>query len=128
MLQYIKGFFLNWYIGELLDIEIEDFQKLDMRVGIIIEVDEFPDAKKPAYRLKIDFGEQIGVKRSSAQILNYHKAELLGRKIIAVVNLKPRQIANFISEVLVMGALTEKGVQLLSVDGDIKLVKGTKIG
>ncbi len=99
-----------------------------MRVGIIIGANEFHEAQKPAYRLSIDFGEPIGVKNSSAQISNYGINELIGRKVIAVVNLKPMQIANFISEVLVMGALTENGVQLLSVDGSTELVKGAKIG
>lgn len=99
-----------------------------MRVGVIIEASEFREAKKPAYKLNIDFGEPIGIKNSSAQILNYGRSELIGRKVIAVVNLKPRQIANFISEVLILGALTDNGVQLLSVDGSAEQVKGAKIG
>ncbi len=99
-----------------------------MRVGMIVEANEFHEARKPAYKLSIDFGEPIGIKNSSAQILNYGVDELIGRKVIAVVNLKPMQIANFISEVLVMGALTENGVQLLSVDGSAEQVKGAKTG
>ncbi|MDD3772657.1 MAG: tRNA-binding protein, partial [Weeksellaceae bacterium] len=85
----------------------EEFEKVDMRVGTIVEVLDFPKARKPAYQLTIDFGE-LGMKKSSAQIVNlYEKEELIGKQIIAVVNFPPKQIANFISECLVMGVYNE---------------------
>ncbi|GGM78754.1 tRNA-binding protein [Thermogymnomonas acidicola] len=92
------------------------FQSLDIRVGVIEEVRDFPKARKPAYRLKIYFGPDIGYRQSSAQITNYRPEELVGRKVIAVVNFPPKQVADFMSEVLVLGALTPDGVKLLSVD------------
>jgi len=82
----------------------EDFQKLDIRVGKIIEIEDFPEARKPAYKLKIDFGEEIGVKRSSAQLpQNYSKEDLEGKLVLGVVNFPPRQIGPVISEVLTLG-------------------------
>ncbi len=99
-----------------MSIEYSEFEKVDMRVGIIRKVEDFPKAKKPAYKLFIDFGNEIGTKQSSAQITNYSKEALLGRKVIAVVNFKPKQVADFASEVLVLGALTGSGVALLGVD------------
>lgn len=88
-------------------ISWEDFEKIDMRVGTILEVQDFTKAKKPAYQLVIDFGN-LGIKKSSAQIVNlYSKEELIGKQIIAVVNFPPKQIANFISECLVMGIYNE---------------------
>ncbi|EQD37983.1 Secretion chaperone CsaA [mine drainage metagenome] len=96
-----------------MEIDWKDFEKVDMRIGTIIKVDDFPKAKKPAYQLTIDFGS-IGVKRSSAQITNYSKDELNGMKVVAVVNFPPKQVADFISEVLVLGALTDEGVILLT--------------
>ena len=103
-----------------------DFEKVEMRVGLIVEVDEFLKAKKPAYKLKVDFGE-LGIKKSSAQItVNYTKEELIGRQVIAVVNFPPKQIADFISEVLVLGINDENGnVVLLQHDKKVKL--GEKI-
>ena len=84
-------------------ISFEDFLKVDVRVGKIAEVSEFPEAKNPSYKLKIDFGNEIGTKKSSAQITNYSKDELLGKLVLAVVNFPPKQIANFNSEVLTLG-------------------------
>jgi tRNA-binding protein len=95
-------------------ISFEEFQKIDMRVGKIISVEGFPNAKKPAYKLTIDFGEEIGIKRSSAQITKlYSKEELVGSFIIAVINFPPRQIADFLSEVLVLGIENENGEVVL---------------
>ncbi|MCL4398631.1 tRNA-binding protein [Candidatus Parvarchaeota archaeon] len=104
-------------------IEFQDFKKVDIRTGKIIGVEDFPNAKKPAYKLKIDFGE-IGIKGSSAQITKlYRKEDLIGKQIIAVVNFKPKQIADFLSEVLVLGVETENGVVLLSPDNEVPLGK-----
>lgn len=102
----------------------DDFQKLDMRVGKIIAVDDFPEARKPAYKLKIDFGHEIGIKRSSVQITNYKKEELLGRQVVCVVNFPIKQIGQFFSEVLTLGAEREEGgYELLRPDPDAKLGK-----
>jgi tRNA-binding protein len=85
-------------------ITYDDFRRVDVRVGTIVEVEDFPEARKPAYRLRVDFGSPIGVKRSSAQLVaNYAKGELLGRQVAAVVNFAPKQIGKFMSEVLVLG-------------------------
>lgn len=96
----------------------DDFEKVDMRTGTIIDVSDSPKARKPAYRLMIDFGPEIGVKRSSAQITaHYTKEDLLQRQVIAVVNFPPKQIADFISECLVLGVYDEnKDVILLKPD------------
>jgi tRNA-binding protein len=96
---------------------IEDFDRLDMRVGRVISVEEFPEARAPAWKLEIDFGPEVGVKRSSAQITHYSREQLDGRTVVAVVNFPPRRIAGFSSEVLVLGAVdSEKGVVLLTPD------------
>ena len=108
--------------------EYENFSRLDIRVGEIKSVEVFEEAKKPAYKLHIFFGDGIGIKKSSAQITNYSADELVGRKVIAVVNFKPKQVANFVSEVLVLGALTEKGVKLLCVDDRESIAPGCRIG
>jgi tRNA-binding protein len=92
--------------------KIEDFQMLDIRVGKILSVHNFPEARNPSYKLTIDFGE-LGIKKSSADITNYEREQLVGRQIIAIVNFPPRQIVTFLSEVLVLGALTDEGVILL---------------
>jgi tRNA-binding protein len=103
-------------------ISNDDFLKVDIRTGKIIGVEDFPKAKKPAYKLTIDFGSELGNKRSSAQITElYTKQELLNRHIVAVINFPPKQVANFISEVLVLGVVTGKGVVLLNVDEVIPL-------
>ena len=100
----------------------EEFQKIDMRVGRVVRVDEFPEARNPAWKLEIDFGPEIGTKRSSAQITHYPREQLEGRLVVAVVNFPPRRIAGFKSEVLVLGALDdEKGVVLLRPDDDVEL-------
>ena len=93
-------------------ISWDDFVKVDMRVGRIIAVDAFPEARKPAYRLQIDFGA-LGVKQSSAQITNYSVAELLNRQVVAVINFPPKQVGPFRSEVLVLGAIEPDGAVLL---------------
>ena len=82
---------------------IEDLQRLDIRTGVITAVEDFPRARTPAYRVTVDFGEEIGSKRSSAQATNYRKDELIGMSVIGVVNLPPRNIAGFVSEVLILG-------------------------
>ena len=94
-------------------IEWEDFVKVDMRVGRVVAVEDFPEARKPAWKLRIDFGPQIGEKRSSAQITNYSREELEGRLVVGVVNFPPRQIGPVRSEVLVLGAVADDHPVLL---------------
>lgn len=109
------------------ECSFDNFLALDIRTGTIIEVEDFPKAKKPAYKLKIDFGD-IGIKFSSAQITKLYKKEnLIGKRIVAIVNFPKKQIANFFSECLVLGAVKENGeVALLSVNEDCN--NGTSIG
>jgi len=103
-------------------VTFEEFQKVDMRVGKIIKIEDFPEARIPAYRLTIDFGKEIGIKKSSAQITKlYKKDDLKGKQVIAVVNFPPRQVANFMSEVLVLGFVVHKGVVLLRPDEEIPI-------
>ena len=102
--------------------DFDDFLKVDMRVGRVVRVEEFPEARKPAWKLTIDFGPEIGEKRSSAQITNYSREELEGRLVVAVVNFPPRQIGPVKSEVLVLGVPDEEGrVILLRPDHDVPL-------
>jgi tRNA-binding protein len=99
---------------------IEDFQRIEMRVGRVLAVDEFPEARQPAWKLTIDFGPEVGEKRSSAQITNYTREELEGRLVVGVVNFPPRRIGPFESEVLVVGASDDEGrVILLRPDSDV---------
>lgn len=105
----------------------DEFMKLDIRVGTIIEAKVFKEARRPAYQLKIDLGKEIGIKKSSAQITEIYKCEdLIGKQILAVVNFPPKQIANFISEVLVLGTYSEQGVVLIKPDEQVK--NGDKLG
>jgi tRNA-binding protein len=98
-------------------IGIGEFQAVDMRVGRVVSVEEFPEARVPAWKLAIDFGPEIGIKRSSAQITHYPREALDGTLVVGVVNLTPRRVAGFPSEVLVLGALDElEGVVLLRPD------------
>ena len=102
------------------EIVYDDFAAVDMRVGRIVVVEDFPEARKPAWKLTIDFGEEIGVKRSSAQVTNYPREALEGRRVVAVVNFPPRQIGPFMSEVLCLGASNEAGeIILLRPDTDV---------
>jgi tRNA-binding protein len=95
---------------------LDDFRRLDIRVGTIVEAGPFPDVRKPAYRLKVDFGPDLGVKRSSAQITDlYRPEELVGNQVLAVVNFPPKRIAGFLSEVLVLGVDDEQGQVVLVV-------------
>jgi len=97
-------------------ITYDDFQKVDIRVGRITEALDFPEARKPAYRLRIDFGSEVGVKTSSVQIMkHYSKEELLGRQVMAVVNFPPKKIGPFVSEVLTLGLADENGDVVLLV-------------
>lgn len=111
-------------------VTIEDFHKLDIRVGKIIEVQDFPEARKPSYILTIDFGGEVGIKKSSAQLVaNYKKEQLKGRMVLGVVNFPPRQIGKFKSDVLTLGLPDENGnCVLIQPDIDANIVKeGAKL-
>lgn len=105
----------------------DDFLKLDIRVGEIISCEPFPEARKPAYKLLVDFGEGIGVKKSSAQITElYQPDDLIGEQVLGVVNFPPRQVANTVSEVLVLGVYTKMGVVLITPEKNVTI--GDKLG
>ncbi len=101
-------------------ITYADFEKVDVRVGVIMAVEDFPRARNPSYKITIDFGAEIGVKRSSGQYTNYTHEDLIGRQVVAVVNFAPRNIAGFLSEVLILGVPTP--------DGKVSLLSPTKEG
>lgn len=108
-------------------IQYNDFEKVDIRVGEIKVAEDFPEAKKPAYKLTIDFGEEIGIKKSSAQITyHYQKEELVGKQVIAVVNFSPKQVGPFLSEVLTLGLPDEEGHVVLLAPTH-KVPKGGKL-
>jgi tRNA-binding protein len=111
-----------------MTIPWSDFEKIDIRVGTIIDVKDFPKAKKPSYQLLIDFGNEIGVKKSSAQItVHYKKEDLLNKQVVAVVNFPPKKIADFMSECLVLGVYDDdNNVVLLSINKSV--TNGCKIG
>jgi tRNA-binding protein len=113
---------------EYMTISSAEFEKVDIRAGTVIAVDDFPKARKPAFKLQIDFGAAIGIKRSSAQVTaHYTKDDLLNRKVIAVVNFPPKQIADFISECLVLGVYDENNDVILLQPG-LPVNNGMKIG
>ena len=108
-------------------INWSDFEKIDLRVGTILEVRDFPEARNPAYQLHIDFGGEIGILKSSAQITKrYSKEDLLNRQIVAIVNFPKKQIGKFMSECLVLGAVGEEGDAVL-LNPDFKVENGTTI-
>lgn len=101
-------------------ITFEDFSKVDLRIGTIIEIDDFPEARNPAYKLTIDFGD-LGLRKSSAQITTlYSKEDLINRQVVAVINFPKKQIATFMSECLVLGAVNDKDVILLQPNSQVK--------
>ena len=113
---------------ESATISWSDFEKVDMRVGTIVTAEAFPQARKPAYKLTIDFGEEIGIKRSSAQITDHYQPDdLVGERIVAVVNFPPKQIGPFISECLVMGSYQPDGSVLLLEAGKAA-INGSSVG
>ncbi len=109
------------------NIEFNDFLKVDIRLGKIIEVNDFPEARKPAFKLKIDFGEGVGIKKSSAQITtHYTKDSLLDKRVLGVVNFPPRQIGKFMSEVLVLG-LSDENEQIVLFEMDKEVPLGARL-
>lgn len=111
-----------------MDLTWNEFERTDMRVGTIIEVNDFPEARKPAFQLTIDFGHEIGIRKSSAQITKrYQKEDLVNRQIVAVVNFPKKQIGKFMSECLVLGAVGEEGDVILLAP-DFKIENGLRIG
>lgn len=111
-----------------MDLTWSEFERVEMRVGTIVEVNDFPEARKPAYQLTIDFGSVIGIRKSSAQITQrYAKEVLVGRQIVAVINFPKKQIGKFMSECLVLGAVGEEGDVILLAP-DFKIENGLRIG
>jgi tRNA-binding protein len=111
-----------------MDLTWNEFERTDMRVGTIIEVNDFPEARKPAYQLTIDFGAEIGIRKSSAQITTHYKKEnLVNRQVISVVNFPRKQIGKFMSECLVLGAIGKEGDVILLAP-DFKIENGLRIG
>ncbi|WP_276380795.1 tRNA-binding protein [Flavobacterium sp. H4147] len=111
-----------------MDLTWNEFERTDMRVGTILEVNDFPEARKPAYQLTIDFGLEIGIRKSSAQITKrYKKEDLINRQIVAVVNFPRKQIGKFMSECLVLGAVGKEGDVILLAP-DFKIPNGLRIG
>lgn len=108
-------------------LQWNEFEKIEMRIGTILEVKDFPEARKPAYQLVIDFGVEIGIKKSSAQItMRYKKEDLIGKQIVAIVNFPKKQIGNFMSECLVLGSVNNEDIVLLT--SDLKVENGLRIG
>jgi tRNA-binding protein len=108
------------------EVAFDQFAAVDMRVGRIVEVEDFPEARRPAWKLRVDFGAELGVKRSSAQIKNYPREALEGRLVVAVVNFPPRQVGPVRSEVLVLGTYSDGGVLLLAPEPGAAL--GDRVG
>ncbi|OEH84550.1 molecular chaperone [Desulfuribacillus stibiiarsenatis] len=105
----------------------DDFLKVDIRVGEIVQAEEYPEARRPAYKLWVDFGEEIGIKKTSAQITECYSVEsLVGRQVLGVVNFPPKQVGKFISEVLVLGTYSAQGVVLIQPEQQVN--KGDKLG
>lgn len=110
-----------------MTIAYDDFDKVDIRVGTIVDVEDFPQARKPAWKLTVDFGPEIGVKRSSAQItVHYDRAALIGRQVLGVVNFAPRQIGPFMSEVLVLGLYDDQGAVVV-IGPERKVPNGSRM-
>jgi tRNA-binding protein len=115
-------------VNKTMELTWSEFEKVEMRVGTILEVNDFPEARKPAYQLTIDFGAVIGIRKTSAQITKrYQKEVLLNRQIVAVVNFPKKQIGKFMSECLVLGAVGEEGDVIL-LSPDFKIENGLRIG
>ena len=111
----------------MTEITFDDFLRVDIRVGTVIEVKDFPEAKKPAWKMIIDFGNEIGIKKTSAQITNnYTKEDLMGKQICAVVNFPPRQIGPFMSEVLTLGFSDEEG-HIVLIEPEQKIENGERL-
>lgn len=111
-----------------MDLTWTEFERVEIRVGTILEANDFPEARKPAYQLTIDFGSDIGIRKTSAQITKrYNKEDLKGRQIVAVVNFPKKQIGKFMSECLVLGAVGEEGDVILLAP-DFKIENGLRIG
>jgi tRNA-binding protein len=109
-------------------ISWSDFERVELRVGTVLSAEDFPEAKKPAYKLKIDFGSEIGIKQSSAQITTlYKKEELVGKQVVAVVNFPSKQVANFLSECLVTGFILDNGKDVVLLGPERKVPNGLKL-